>query len=348
MASQRKRIAIIAILVILMAAAGGFAYFRYGKRGGDVSEALVLFGNIEIRQVDLAFNLDGRIEAMLTEEGETVDVGQELARLDSSRYRAMVDAARAKIEAHQAVVARLEAGSRPQEIAKARADARAAEAIWKMARATLTRQSKLALERFASQQTLDDARAAEQESRDKLEALRQVLALADEGPRTEDIAVAKADLSAARAELALAESRLADTKLKASAEGFILTRIQEPGAVILPNTPVYTLALSDPVWVRAYVSEPDLGRVYPGMKAKIITDSRPDAPYEGWVGFISPTAEFTPKTVQTPEIRTNLVYRVRVHARNPERGLRQGMPVTVRLIEEPDREATGSTTVPRD
>lgn len=347
MTVQPKRV-VIFLLIVLAVAAGGLAYVRYWESDEDSTKNLVLYGNVEIRQVDLAFNVDGRISEMSVEEGGTVSEGQVLARLDEARYRAALNVAAATIESQKAVVARLEAGSRPQEIEKARADVRAAEAVWNTAVATLKRQRKLAVDRFASQQALDNARAAEREARGKLDALKQALALAIEGARVEDIAEARANLSAARAERALAQSHLDDTVLYAPDDGVILTRIQEPGAVILANTPIYTLALSDPVWVRAYISEPDLGRVFPGMKAQIVTDTAPDKVYDGWVGFISPTAEFTPKTVQTTEIRTNLVYRLRVYAKNPDRSLRQGMPVTVRLIEKPGRNDTAPAVPPGD
>ncbi|MGD2047457.1 MAG: efflux RND transporter periplasmic adaptor subunit, partial [Gemmatimonadota bacterium] len=157
------------------------------------------------------------------------------------------------------------------------------------------------------------------------------LRLAIEGPRAEDIQAARSELRAAENALELARHRLANTRLYAPADGTVLTRILEPGAVVLPNSPVYTLALADGVWVRAYLSERDLGRVFPGMKAEITSDSFPDRPHEGWVGFISPTAEFTPKPVETPDLRTSLVYRVRIYVRAPDHTLRQGMPVTVRL-----------------
>ncbi len=121
------------------------------------------------------------------------------------------------------------------------------------------------------------------------------------------------------------------TKLFAKAHGVIKTRIVEPGAVVLAQAPVYTMALVDPVWVRTYVSERDLGRIRPGMKARVFSDSAPGHAYDGWVGFISPVAEFTPKTVETPELRTSLVYRIRVYVKNAANELRQGMPVTVRL-----------------
>ncbi len=337
--SKRRRVATF-VALFLAVVAGSLVYFRSQTTDNGVPGALVLYGNVDIRQVDLAFNVDGRVEAMLAEEGDVVKQGQLLARLEDSRYQDAVAAARATVESYQAVVARLQAGTRPEEIEKARADVRAAQGTWKAAQAQLERQRTLARERFASQQALDEAIAAEEAARGRLDSLKQVLALALAGPRQEDIAEAKANLSTAEANLAVAQHRLADTHLEASTDGIVLTRIQEPGAVILANTPVYTVALADPLWIRTYVSEPDLARVYPGMKAEVTTDAASGQVHEGWVGFISPTAEFTPKTVQTPEIRTSLVYRLRVYVRNPDRGLRQGMPVTVRLIEE---QAEGGT-----
>jgi HlyD family secretion protein len=165
-----------------------------------------------------------------------------------------------------------------------------------------------------------------------MKAAEQELSLAIQGPRDEDIAQARAQLRASEAQLLLAQRRLAYTNLYAKERGVVNTRIVEPGAVVQANTPAYTLALTDPVWVRTYISEPDLGRVHSGVKAEILTDSNPGKPYEGWVGFVSPVAEFTPKTVETQELRTSLVYRARVYVKNADSGLRQGMPVTVRIM----------------
>ena len=101
--------------------------------------------------------------------------------------------------------------------------------------------------------------------------------------------------------------------------------------MVQPGTPAFSLSLSNPVWVRAYVNEPQLGRFPTGTKVTLHTDSRPDKPYLGVVGFVSPTAEFTPKTVETSDLRTSLVYRLRIGVDTPDAQLRQGMPVTVRL-----------------
>ena len=154
--------------------------------------------------------------------------------------------------------------------------------------------------------------------------------LAEIGPRNEDIDAARALLAQESASIIQIERKLADSNLVAPNDGFILTRSREIGAIVQAGETVFTLTLASPVWVRTYVNERDLGLVRPGMPASVTNDTAPDRPYSAHVGFISPTAEFTPKTVETREIRTNLVYRLRVVVDNPDGGLRQGMPVTVK------------------
>ena len=153
---------------------------------------------------------------------------------------------------------------------------------------------------------------------------------------------ANAQVAAAQAALAEAEQALADADLYAPVGGIVRERIVEQGDFVTPQTPVITLALTDPVWVRSYLPEGFLGQVRPGARALISTDSYPGKLYEGWVGFISPTAEFTPKNVETPELRTRLVYQVRVFVCNPELELRLGMPATVTIPLGQDVTAAGS------
>jgi HlyD family secretion protein len=253
-----------------------------------------------------------------------------MARLDDALYRAEVEAAEARIAEAKAVLARLVAGSRPEEIEQARATVAEIEAELEDAQRQVQRLEQLALDRFAPQQQLDTARATAAVARARLAVAREALTLAIKGPREEDIAAARARLAAETAALAAARKKLADAQLAAPNPGTVLTRLQEPGNVVQAHTPIYALALDDPVWVRTYIAEPDLGRVGEGTRARILTDS--GGVYAGWVGFISPVAEFTPKTVETEELRTSLVYRIRVFAENPDRGLRQGMPVTVELL----------------
>lgn len=325
--SRRKRIAV----VLLIGVAGGAAGFLYWKSHGSPSSRLVLYGNVDIRQVDLSFDNEGRIMQMLVEEGDRVEQGQLLATLDPARFEDAVNAAAAQLAQQRHVVAKLERGSRPQEIAQARAEAEAAAATAHDAELVARRRKTLTASDVTAQEEYDNTRAVALAAWQRLHAAQQALSLAIEGPRAEDIAAAKAQLEADEANLSLAQHRLRDTRLYAPAAGTILTRILEPGAAVLPNTPAYTLALADPVWVRTYVSETDLGRIFPNMQAEITTDSFPGRVYHGWVGFISPTAEFTPKNVETPDLRTALVYRLRVYVKNPDRTLRQGMPVTITL-----------------
>lgn len=326
---------IVLVVIVVAAASAGYVYYAHPWQERPSAEAsIVLHGNIDIREADLAFNVGGRIESVEVEEGAAVAKGQLLATLDAATYMAEVDVAEAQVAAQKAVLDRLLAGSRSQEIQKARAEVAAIRADLEDALSTLQRTQKLAREDFASQQKLDSDRARVDGAKARLKAAEQALDLSIQGPRNEDIVEARAKLEAQKATLALALQRLDYTKLLAPAGGVVKTRIVEPGAVVLAQTPVYVLAMTDPVWARTYVAGPDLGRVYPGMKAQVFTDSAPDRPYAGWIGHISPVAEFTPKTVETREIRSSLVYRVRVYVGNPDNGLRQGMPVTIRLVPE--------------
>jgi HlyD family secretion protein len=232
------------------------------------------------------------------------------------------------------LLARLEAGSRPEEIARARAEVAALEAQATNANQQWQRASELGSQGIVSPEEVDHAVAAKDAAGAQLEAARQTLDLLLKGPRQEDIEAARAQLKALDAALALAEQNLDDARLYAPSDGVVRTRVLERGDMASPQRPVFTLALRDPLWVRAYVSEQDLGKVRPGMAARVGVDSFPGKTYEGWVGYISPTAEFTPKTVQTPEIRVNLVYQVRVYVKNPQDELRLGMPATVELMLE--------------
>jgi HlyD family secretion protein len=318
------------IIVLAAAIAGGIWWYAGSRNRGDENQ-LRLYGNVDIREVDLTFNNSEHIATLLVQEGDRVHEGQLLATLHRDRILAEVAAAEARVAAQKAVVARLEAGSRPEEIVQARASVAAARAKLIDAQVTLERTQRLYSEQAASKQALDDAQAGQDTARADLKVAEEALALAIQGPRSEDIEEARALLKAEQAQLALAQEVLKDTELYAPAEGIIRNRILEPGDLATTRTPVYTLALTNPVWVRAYLPETMLGRVSPGMSADVSTDSYPAKSYRGWIGFMSPTAEFTPKNVETPELRTRLVYQIRVFVCNPQGELRLGMPATVTI-----------------
>lgn len=319
------------VAVLVLAALAGVGYWSSRSMRKEPEKSLLLYGNVNIRQVQLAFQESGRLEKLYVEEGDRVREGTLLAEIDAVRYRAGLQKARAELSEQEQVLNRLLAGSRPQEIAKARADVRAWEAKLADAEVTLKRLRQLVRERATSQQKVDDADTAYKAAQEGLEAARQALDLALIGPREEDIAAARAKLQAAEATVTLAEKEMADTRLYAPADAVVRDRIMEPGDMAFPGTPVLTLAGTNPLWIRVYVPEPDLGKITLGMKAGITTDSYPDKTYPGWVGYISPTAEFTPKNVETEALRTRLVYQARIFVCNPENELRLGMPATVRI-----------------
>ncbi len=310
---------------------GGWWYASRHVRAQDI----VLYGNVDLREVELAFNDSGRIASVAVEEGDPVHRGEVLARLDTSRLRPLLAQAVARAAAERAVLERLRHGSRPQEIAQARAN-------WVLARA----QQRQALVEYArvlrvfhgsggravSRQDVTDAQATAAVATARTRVAREALRLALLGPRREDIAQAAALLAAERAQVTLLRRELADALLRAPLDAVVRSREAEPGDMASPQRTVLTLALTNPKWVRAYIPESDLARVHPGMPATVAVDAFPHRRFSGWVGFISSEAQFTPKTVETADLRTSLVYEIRVFVRDPRDALRLGMPATVHLL----------------
>jgi len=324
---KKKIIAIVILLLIITA-----AYVFFNRQQSMQSDTeLTLFGNIDIREVQLTVNASEHIAGVFAEEGDRVKKGQLLAKLDTPLLLARLAEAQANLAAQQQTVARLHAGSRPQDIKKARADYAAAKAEARAAKDTAKRLAKLLPKKQASADDVETARAKAAAAKARADAVAESLALTVAGPRKEDIAVAEAQLKAREATVRLTQQQLDDASLYSPADGIIRNRILEPGDMVSPQSVIFTLALVDPVWARAYVPETSLGKIAPGFDAEIISDSYPDKIYRGWVGYMSPTAEFTPKNVQTAELRTRLVYSIRVYACNADNELRLGMPVTVKI-----------------
>ncbi len=334
-----KRTVGIAVVVLALLVAG---WFWWSARHDDDAKELVLYGNVDLRQVEVAFNNSERIAAVLVQEGERVRKGQLLARLDTARLEPRLAQVEAEVVAQRFVVQRLRNGSRPEEIAQARANVEAAKADAVNARLQYERlksAAELSAGRAVRLQDVDNAKAALQVAEAKLAVTQKALDLALAGPRKEEIAEAEARLRAGEAQAALLRQQLADSQLMAPVDGVVRTRVMEPGEMASPEKSVFALAITDPKWVRVYVSEVNLGKVQHGMPASVGVDSFPKRRFEGWVGFISPVAEFTPKSVQTEELRSSLVYEVRVFVKDPDDNLRLGMPATAYLpIEKADKE----------
>jgi HlyD family secretion protein len=334
-----RRTILIVLLILIGAATVGLTWWL--TRRENNSRELVLYGNVDLRQVQLSFNNSERIAAVLVQEGDRVRKDQLVARLDTRRLEPQVAQAEAQAAAQRQVVQRLRSGSRPEEIAQARANVASAKADAENARQQYERiksAAEMSAGRAVRQQDVDTAKAALQVAEAKLVVNQRALDLAVIGPRKEDIAEAEARLRAEEAQLALLRQQLVDAELLAPMDGVIRTRVLEPGDMASPQKPVFSLAITDPKWVRAYVSEPELGKIHEGMSAAVAVDSFPNRRFEGWVGFISPVAEFTPKPVQTQELRPSLVYEIRVFVKDPSDELRLGMPATVYLNTDKERQ----------
>ncbi len=317
-------------VAVLAIAAVGVVIWLVVQRLEAIAPPGTLYGNVEIRQVDLSFNAEGTVATMTKREGDRVKQGEVISTLDPATYQSAYDLAAARRDAARAQLDVLLAGTRPEDIDEARANLAAAQASLANAEASFERQKGLAATNATTKQLLDDARMALDSGRAKVDQMQVLLTRALNGPRPEDIEAARAQLRAAEATVDLSRTQLDRTKLVAPANGTIMTRVIEPGTVVLPAANVYSMALDDEVWVRAFAPEPLLSRVVPGTEVTLTTDGTHKS-YKGRIGYVSPAAEFTPKAVETPELRTQLVYRLRIRVEYPDDGIRQGMPMTLTL-----------------
>ncbi|MES2678194.1 MAG: efflux RND transporter periplasmic adaptor subunit [Pseudomonadota bacterium] len=272
---MKKKILKIAIPVAAIFAVlwGGYKIYGYEKSKHEI----VLYGNVDIKEVSSSFRVAGRLKTLAFDEGDVVKQGELIASLESDTF------------------------ANDLELAQANFDATKAQA--ENAQIRFARTKELFKNDSASKQQFDDEKAA----------LNEI----------------KARLESEKARVKIAQTAFNDTNLYAPSDAFVMTRAFEIGSMIAPSQTVYVLSLTNQSYVRAYVSEKDLGRITNGMAVKIKTDS--GTKYEGQIGFISDKAEFTPKSVETAELRTDLVYRVRVTVKNPDAKLKQGMPVTIYL-----------------
>ena len=328
---MRKTIVLIFLLGVGIGIYFGWKHVTTVKLQEE-NDILTLYGNVEIRRVNLGFRVPGRISEILFAEGDAIKKGEIIAQLDREPYEDVLAVAAAQVEGAEANCLRLEAGNRPQEIEQARATLNERMASLKVLESDVLRTKRLYESNTVTLQEFETVTARRDEADARKDLAAENLNLLRDGFRKEDIAIGKAQLSEAKANLKKAQTALADTVLLCPNDGILLTRVEEVGSVVNAGQIIATLSLKDAVWVYVYVPGPQLGKLAPGMKAEIVTDTRPDNPYQGHVGYISPEAEFTPKNVETTELRTSLVYRVRIIAENPDDGLRQGMPVTVKLL----------------
>ena len=318
-------IVLVAGIVIAAIATRGFGLF---PRAGDGD--LTLHGNVDIREVDMAFRVGGRISGIAVEEGAKVKPGQPLATIDTATLDSRIGQADAELAQAQAQLAKLRNGNRSQDIAQASARVAAAQAVVEKADSDYRRREPLVGPGAISRDVWDQTIADRDRARAQLAEARQGLSLLDAGARTEDIDAARAQVQAATQARRSIATDLSDTRLIAASAGTVVTRAREPGAIVQPGETVLTLSIDRPLRVRAYVDETDLSRISPGMAVEVTSDGNPRT-YRGTIGYISPRSEFTPKSVETESLRTDLVYAIRVIVTDPDDALRQGQPVTVRV-----------------
>lgn len=327
-ALMKKPIVMIVLLAAVAACWYGWQHWRpHGQDAG------VFYGNIDVRQVSLAFEGSGRLAQVAVEEGDRVQPGQVLAVLDTRTLALQADQAAAQLRAQEENLRRLKNGARPAEIAQARSRLAAARADAQRARREQARLERIATASSGavSVQDVDRARSTARVAQAAVKERQDALALVQEGARREEIDAADAQVAAARAQLALLRHQLAQGDLRAPVKAVVRSRLLEPGDMASPQRPVLALAVTSPKWARIYVDESSLGQVKPGQAAQLSVDSMPERTLAGKIGYISSVAEFTPKSVQTEVLRTSLVYEVRVLVDDPDDVLRLGQPVTVRL-----------------
>jgi HlyD family secretion protein len=326
---MKRRIPLWILLAAVIAAAMYF-YPRL-KNKGKADNQLTLSGNIEAHESLVSFKVQGRIIELPIEEGQWVEPGTLLARLDNDDYRQRVRIDEATTRVRQSNLDLVLAGTREQELKASEQTMLDAKADLQEKKLDYDRAQRLFSKDEVSAQDRDLAETALKRAQATFEAAEQRYSEAVEGSRKEDIAIARANLKEAHANLGMSRVNLDYTILRAPAAGVITVREAELGEVVVPGTPVVTLADLDHIWLRAYVAETDLGRIRWGQEANVTTDTYPGKQYYGRISFISSNAEFTPKSVQTYKERVTLVYRIKIDVDNPNHELKPGMPADAHI-----------------
>ncbi|MGO9865317.1 MAG: efflux RND transporter periplasmic adaptor subunit [Terriglobales bacterium] len=323
---------LIPVLVLLAAAIAASLYFypRLSKNSEPVNQ-ITLSGNIEAHESLVSFKVQGRIVDLPVEEGQSVEQGTLLARLDDADYRQKVRIDEATVHVRESNLALTLAGTREQEIKASQQTMLDAEADLQQKKIDDERAQRLFSKDEVSAQDRDLADTALKRAEAIFRAAQQRYNEAVEGSRKEDVVIARANLREAYASRGLSRVNLDYTILRAPTAGVITVRQAEVGEVVVPGAPVVMLSDLDHIWLRAYIAETDLGRIRWGQEATITTDTYPGKQYRGRISFISSSAEFTPKSVQTYKERVTLVYRIKIDVDNPNHELKPGMPADARI-----------------
>jgi HlyD family secretion protein len=325
-----KRIIPVVILLAVAIAAGVYFYPRLFSKPAPANQ-LTLSGNIEAHESLVGFKVPGRIVGLPIEEGQQVAQGALLARLDDADLKQRVRIDETGIGVRESDLALTLAGTRHQEVKAAQQTMIDAQADLEQKKLDNERAQNLFAKDEVTAQERDQAGTAVKRAEAIFKAAQQRYNEAEEGSRKEDITIARANLDEAKANLGLSQVNLSYAVLLAPSAGVVTVREVELGEVVAPGSPVVTIADLDHIWLRAYIAETDLGKIHWGQDATITTDTYPGKQYHGRISFISSSAEFTPKSVQTYKERVTLVYRIKIDIDNPNHELKPGMPADARI-----------------
>jgi HlyD family secretion protein len=321
---------ILLLVMVLLVGAGGY-YYVHHTNGQE--KPLVFYGNIENRTQDLSFRFLGTIKSIRKDEGESFTKGEPLVLLDTTTLRYQLENLTAQLVAEKATLAKLTKGYRVEEISQAKASAEETKAALEGAHDVYVRQQKLFKVDATTEQEYITAKTQYDKATASYAKALSYYDMVRRGYQVEDIEAQNAKVMALAAQAKSLEHDIEDATLYAPTEGTVLARYKEPSSIVSAAQSILEIALEDEYWVKAYVDEPLLGKITQGETLWVYIDSRKE-PYEGSIGFISPVAEFTPKNIETMELRPDLVYRFRVIIKHPDAHLKQGMPVTIKPKKE--------------
>ncbi len=323
------RYAVIAFLVTVIITT---AWFISKRSQGEPAATLKLSGTIEATTVAPGFKVNGRLSERLVDEGEEVISGQVLARVETDDLEQELALRQADLSVAMELLKELEAGSRREEVAQAEAALDRIKAEESRVKTDYARQEELFRREVIASRDFENSHAALLSIHAQAREADERLKLLRNGPRPETIRQARARVNSLRSALELSRHRLNDATLRSPTTGTVLAKHLEPGELVNTGTPVVTIGDLDTVWVRAYIPETELGKISQGQEVQVRSDTFPGRLYKGTVSFISPEAEFTPKSVQTEKERVKLVFRIKIKVRNVKRELKPGMPVDAVLI----------------
>jgi HlyD family secretion protein len=315
--------AIVSIVVLAVVAAAAFMFWLRKPAPG---KEMRLSGNIEAHESLVSFKVPGRIVEFPVEEGQSLQAGDLIARLDTDDYRQQVAIDEAATHVRESQLQLSLAGSREQDVNAAHQAVLDAKADLEQKNKDFARYDSLYKLDEVTGQVRDQAQTNVERARAVYERQQQIYNEQLEGTRKEQIAIDRANLRQTHENLGMSRIRLAYTTLEAPFPGIILVRQAELGELASAGTPVITLADLDHIWLRVYLPETQLARVKLGQEVNVRSDTFPNKSYRGRVSFISSEAEFTPKSVQTDQERVTLVYRMKVDVENPNHELKPGMP----------------------